>query len=132
MKHVILLSLLTASILFTGCGEETKKAATEATAETSKVAEDTKSDLQKAAADAAEATKRAAELTAKLAEEKAAEYKETAADDLTKLSGIGKVGNEKLVEAGFNTFAKIAAMSEEDAATFKVKAEAIAEAKELV
>ena len=72
----------------------------------------------------------------KLVEEKATPAKteakaETAGDDLTKLSGIGKVGNEKLVEAGFSTFAKIAAMSEEDAATFKVKAEAIAEAKEL-
>jgi small subunit ribosomal protein S2 len=65
----------------------------------------------------------------KLVEEKTAPVK--AGDDLTKLSGIGKVGNEKLVEAGFSTFAKIAAMSEEEAATFKVKAEAIAEAKEL-
>ena len=68
---------------------------------------------------------------AKLVEEKATAKAETKADDLTKLTGIGKVGNEKLVEAGFSTFAKIAAMSEEDAATFKVKAEAIAEAKEL-
>ncbi len=69
---------------------------------------------------------------AKLVEEKAAPVKTDAeADDLTKLSGIGKVGCEKLIEAGFSTFAKIAAMSEEEAATFKVKAEAIAEAKEL-
>lgn len=55
----------------------------------------------------------------------------TKADDLTKLAGIGKVGSEKLNEAGFTTYAQIAAMSEEDAANFKVKAEAIAEAKEL-
>ena len=53
------------------------------------------------------------------------------ADDLTKLTGIGKVGNEKLIEAGFTTYAQIANMSEEEAADFKVKAEAIAEAKEL-
>jgi len=71
----------------------------------------------------------------KLVEEKSAPVKEEAtekkADDLTKLSGIGKVGCEKLIEAGFTTFAKIANMSEEEAANFKVKAEAIAEAKEL-
>ena len=69
----------------------------------------------------------------KLVEEKAAPKAEaeTKADDLTKLTGIGKVGCEKLLEAGFTTFAKIAAMSEEEAANFKVKAEAQAEAKEL-
>jgi len=69
---------------------------------------------------------------AKLVEEKAAPKAETKGDDLTKLTGIGKVGNEKLVEAGITTFTQIAKMSEEEAANFKVKAEAIAEAKELV
>ena len=53
------------------------------------------------------------------------------ADDLTKLTGIGKVGNEKLIEAGITTYAQVANLSEEEAADFKVKAEAIAEAKEL-
>lgn len=70
------------------------------------------------------------EEVAALAEEKAAPAPKT--DDLTKLTGIGKVGNEKLIEAGFTTYAQIANMSEEEAANFKVKAEAIAEAKELV
>jgi small subunit ribosomal protein S2 len=69
---------------------------------------------------------------AKLVEEKAAPKAETKGDDLTKLTGIGKVGNEKLIEAGITTYAQIAKMSEEEAANFKVKAEAIAEAKELV
>ena len=69
---------------------------------------------------------------AKLVEEKAAPKTESKGDDLTKLTGIGKVGNEKLVEAGITTYAQIAKMSEEEAANFKVKAEAIAEAKELV
>jgi len=55
----------------------------------------------------------------------------TEADDLTKLTGIGKVGNEKLIEAGITTYAQVANLSEEEAADFKVKAEAIAEAKEL-
>lgn len=70
-----------------------------------------------------------AEVIAEAAAEEAAAPQE--ADDLTKLTGIGKVGNEKLIEAGFITFAQIANMSEEEAANFKVKAEAIAEAKEL-
>jgi small subunit ribosomal protein S2 len=64
-------------------------------------------------------------------EEVAAVAEEKEADDLTKLTGIGKVGNEKLLEAGITTYAQIAKMSEEEAADFKVKAEAIAEAKEL-
>jgi len=53
-------------------------------------------------------------------------------DELTKLAGIGKVGQENLYAAGITTFAQIAAMSEEEAAAAKVKAEAIAQAKELV
>ena len=78
MKNVILLSLIAVSLFFTGCGDETKKAAAEATEQTSEIAEDAASDLQKAAADAAEATKKAAEATARLAEEKAAEVKAAA------------------------------------------------------
>ncbi len=78
MKHMILLSLVCSSILFTGCGDDAKKAAAEATAKTSDIAKDTVTDLQQAAADAAEATKRAAEATARLAEEKAAEAKAVA------------------------------------------------------
>jgi small subunit ribosomal protein S2 len=52
-------------------------------------------------------------------------------DELTKLTGIGKVGQDNLYAAGITTFAQVAAMSEEEATTAKVKAEAIAEAKEL-
>jgi predicted flap endonuclease-1-like 5' DNA nuclease len=87
--------------------------------------------MTEAAAEEAAAPATEAEVE-KLVEEKTAPKAETAGDDLTKLTGIGKVGNEKLVEAGITTFADIAKMSEEDAANFKVKAEAIAEAKELV
>ena len=72
------------------------------------------------------------EEVAALVEEKSAPKAEKEADDLTKLTGIGKVGSEKLIEAGITTYAQIAKMSEEEAANFKVKAEAIAEAKELV
>ncbi len=52
-------------------------------------------------------------------------------DELTKLTGIGKVGQDNLYAAGITTFAQVAAMSEEEATAAKVKAEAIAEAKEL-
>lgn len=66
---------------------------------------------------------------AKAEETETAEEKKT--DDLTKLPGIGKVGQENLNEAGITTFAQIAAMSEEEAKAAKVKPEAVAEAKEL-
>jgi small subunit ribosomal protein S2 len=67
-----------------------------------------------------------------VAEESAAvEAEEKKADELTKLTGIGKVGQENLYEAGITTFAQIAAMSEEEAKAAKVKPEAVAEAKEL-
>jgi small subunit ribosomal protein S2 len=66
-----------------------------------------------------------------MAEAETEEVEASEADDLTKLTGIGKVGNEKLIEAGITTYAQIANMSEEEAADFKVKAEAITEAKEL-
>jgi small subunit ribosomal protein S2 len=56
---------------------------------------------------------------------------EAAKDELTKLTGIGKVGQDNLYAAGITTFAQIAAMSEEEASEAKIKAEAIAEAKEL-
>jgi len=56
---------------------------------------------------------------------------ETNRDELTKLTGIGKVGQDNLYAAGITTFAQIAAMTEEEAAAAKVKAEALAEAKEL-
>jgi small subunit ribosomal protein S2 len=52
-------------------------------------------------------------------------------DELTKLTGIGKVSQDNLYAAGITTFAQIAAMSDEEATTAKVKAEAVAEAKEL-
>jgi len=55
----------------------------------------------------------------------------TDSDDLTKLTGIGKVGQDNLTAAGITTFAQIAAMTEEEATAAKVKAEAIVEAKEL-
>jgi len=85
MTKITLLSLVAASVLFTACGDNTKKAAAEATAKTTEVAKETASDLEKAASDAAEATKKAAEELAKAAKEKADEASaaaEKAADEL--------------------------------------------------
>jgi len=79
--------------------------------------------------EAAEAANVSKEEIAEVKEEAAAEAK--AQDDLTKLTGIGPKGQEKLYEAGINTFAQIANMSEEEATSHKIKAEALAEAKEL-
>lgn len=56
---------------------------------------------------------------------------QTDKDELTKLSGIGKVSQDNLYAAGITTYAQIAAMTEEEATASKVKAEAVAEAKEL-
>jgi len=85
MTKITLLSLLAASVLFTACGEDTKKAATETTAKTTEVAKETTSDLEKAASNVAEATKKAAEELAEAAKEKvdeAGEAAKKAADDL--------------------------------------------------
>jgi cytochrome c553 len=69
MTKITLLSLVAASVLFTACGDDTKKAAAEATAKTTEVAKETASDLEKAAADAAEATKKVAEELAEAAKD---------------------------------------------------------------
>ena len=64
MKKIISLSLVAATLLFTGCGEDSKKAASEATtkaAESTKEAANTAVDATKEAVDkAVEATKEAA------------------------------------------------------------------------
>lgn len=67
----------------------------------------------------------------KAAPKKAAKTKAAAGDDLTALNGVGPAAAKKLNEAGITTFAQIAALSEEDAAAAKVKADWIAQAKEL-
>jgi cytochrome c553 len=82
MKNLTLLSLAAAAVLFTACGEETKKAAAEATAKATETVKETTSNAveatKEAAANAAEATKEAAANAAKAAAEKAAEAKAAA------------------------------------------------------
>ena len=81
------------------------------------------------AGDAAPAAK-----PAKKAEAKAEAPAAAAADDLTKLNGVGPAAAKKLVEAGIESFASLAALSDEQIAaidTIKVKPEWVEQAKEL-
>lgn len=71
---------------------------------------------------------------AKKAEAKAEAPLAAAADDLTKLNGVGPAAAKKLVEAGIESFAALAALSDEQIAaidTIKVKPEWVEQAKEL-
>ncbi len=63
-----------------------------------------------------------------------AEAPAAAADDLTKLNGVGPAAAKKLNEAGIESFAALAALSDEQIAaieTVKVKPEWVEQAKEL-
>lgn len=84
MKKITLFSLIAAAVLFTACGEETKKEAAEATAavqETaSKAAEETKLAAQEAASKTVEATKEAVDVIKTEAVEAAEKTKEAAAE----------------------------------------------------
>ncbi len=71
---------------------------------------------------------------AKKAEAKAEAPAAAAADDLTKLNGVGPAAAKKLVEAGIESFAALAALSDEQIAaidTIKVKPEWVEQAKDL-
>ena len=71
---------------------------------------------------------------AKKAAAKAEAPAAAAADDLTKLNGVGPAAAKKLVEAGIESFAALAALSDEQIAaidTIKVKPEWVEQAKEL-
>ncbi len=82
------------------------------------------------AGEAAPAAKPAKKAEAKVEAPAAA----AAADDLTKLNGVGPAAAKKLVEAGIESFAALAALSDEQIAaidTIKVKPEWVEQAKEL-
>ncbi|WP_050602451.1 50S ribosomal protein L21 [Ruegeria sp. 6PALISEP08] len=71
---------------------------------------------------------------AKKAEAKAEAPAAAAADDLTALTGVGPAAAKKLNEAGIESFAALAALSDEQIAaieTVKVKPEWVEQAKEL-
>ncbi|WP_424833684.1 50S ribosomal protein L21 [Ruegeria sp.] len=86
-------------------------------------------------APAGEAAPAAKKPAAKKAEAKAeAPAAAAAADDLTKLNGVGPAAAKKLAEAGIESFAALAALSDEQIAaidTIKVKPEWVEQAKEL-
>ncbi|WP_299983359.1 50S ribosomal protein L21 [uncultured Ruegeria sp.] len=76
----------------------------------------------------------AAKKPAKKAEAKAEAPAAAAADDLTALTGVGPAAAKKLNEAGIESFAALAALSDEQIAaieTVKVKPEWVEQAKEL-
>ncbi len=77
----------------------------------------------------------AAKKPAKKAEAKAeAPVAAASADDLTQLNGVGPAAAKKLAEAGIESFAALAALSDEQIAaieTVKVKPEWVEQAKEL-
>ena len=82
MKHITLLSLAAAAVLFTACGEDAKKAAAEATAKATEAVKETTSNAveatKEAASNAAEATKEAAANAVDATKEAAAEAKAAA------------------------------------------------------
>lgn len=78
-----------------------------------------KAAAKKKAAPSPEAPKAEAEPKAEALKKEAAPAAkaETKSDDLTKLTGVGKVAAGKLAEAGFTSYAQLAALSDADFAT---------------
>ncbi|MCW8820612.1 MAG: c-type cytochrome [Sulfurovum sp.] len=118
MKKITFLSLVVATMLFTACGEETKKAASEATTATTEAVKKDTSDAVEAAkakaAEVAEAAKiKAAELAA-AAEAKAAELKAAAEAKATEAVEAVKEKTAEVTEAASTAVA--AATSETAAA----------------
>lgn len=104
MKNITLLSLVAATVLFTACGEETKKVAAEVntTAVAEAVKKDTISAVEAAkikAAEVAEAAKIEAEKIAAAVAEKAAELKAAAAAKVTEVAEAVKEKAEEVTAA---------------------------------
>jgi len=95
MKFIALLSLATATLLFTACSEETQKSAAEATSKTAEAAKDATTDVKKAASELAEATKAKAKA---LAEEAAQKSKALVASAETKANEVQEALKEKVEE----------------------------------
>ena len=124
MKKIITLSLVAATLLFTGCGEDTKKAAAETTTkavESTKEAANTAVDATKEAADKAVVAAKEAAAEAKVAADKAIEATKEAAeatqeaaakavDDAEKAVGTAVAGAVDTIidNAGKEAYAKCA------------------------
>ena len=123
MKNLTLLSLAAAAVLFTACGEETKKAAAEATAKATETVKETTSNAveatKEAAANAAEATKEAAANAAKAAAEKAAEAKAAAEE---KAAAEAKAAAEEKAAAALRERAAAATEAAKEKASEAVEA----------
>jgi cytochrome c553 len=96
MKKTILLSLAAATLLFTGCSEETKKAATETATAAKETTQSAAKDVQEAAQKAVEATKEATAPMVETAKEKTAQAVESAKEAAAPVVEAAKA---KVVEA---------------------------------
>ena len=110
MKKIITLSLVAATLLFTGCGEDSKKAASEATTkavESTKEAANSAVDATKAAADkAVEATKEVADKAVDAAKESTAKVVEATKEGVaTATEAVADTANNV---AGAAAYAKCA------------------------
>ena len=110
MKKIITLSLVAATLLFTGCGEDSKKAASEATTkavESTKEAANSAVDATKAAADkAVEATKEVADKAVDAAKEATAKVVEATKEGVaTATKAVADTANNV---AGAAAYAKCA------------------------
>ena len=110
MKKIISLSLVAATLLFTGCGEDSKKAASEATTkavESTKEAANSAVDATKAAADkAVEATKEVADKAVDAAKEATAKVVEATKEGVaTATEAVADTANNV---AGAAAYAKCA------------------------
>lgn len=126
MRKITLLSLVAATVLFTACGEETKKAATDAaTAATETVKETT--------SNAVDATKAAASEAAEAAKAKASEVAAAAKAEAEKVAAAAADKATELKEAAATKAADAAAaLKERAAATTEAAKEAASNAVDSV
>jgi len=130
MNKFTLLSLVTATLLFTGCGEDAKKAVTDAAASASETISET-------ASNAVDATKEAAASVASTAKEKAAEAVEAtkveaerlAATAAEKAAEVKKAAEDKAAAAADALKERAAAATQ---AAKETASSAVASAKEAV
>ena len=106
MTKIIMLSLVAAAVLFTGCGEDTEKDATKAVESTKEVAHNAMDATKDAVDKAVEATKEAAQAT----KEAAIKALDSAEESVTKTVGTAVAGavESYVVSAGKEAYAKCA------------------------
>ena len=126
MNKLTLLSLVAASVLFTGCGEDAKKAVSDAATSATEAVKET-------TANAVDATKEAAASAAEAAKEKAAEVADAAAQKAADAAEALKERASAATEAAKETASSaVDTVKDAAAATTAAAGEAVASAKEAV